>query len=645
MEALGAGLSMNPDVFSHHIGMSFKEIEKSTSINKLCETNIGDIPTSIGLYERHKNLQICRWFLGPFQYANVNHAKDHTARNSLLKSIYSRNGVPITISVDMPRTIYVQGYQDENDRTGVVGLKLQTTPWVLQDHILNRRPARQRFADDSMLRDQGERYSQDGLDILQHITIHVTNDSRNPIGQQVLVLFPPSPKLEGDNDVLIFLDSLRKKEHVQSFQEFCRQQEKDSHESTGKQTSNRQPSSQDVEVFANDMLLPTEPHIPKGVERVLHLVRSYALNAWFDRIQSLESQLQDLNVDSFHEHMQDYKRTDQSNQQLKGDGEHRINYGKPDEKWMITAILRYISSLEIECHRLEIDLQAAETSKRDSLHSLKEMTEKYAYIKSRMNSFLAQTRHNLAMKTNKMQNDLTSLYVKESRKSAREAAKVKRILLQARPSRAARLPSPASADTMKMLLERREAELITFDVPEAVLKAGSANRVSGREIVEMLIMKGSPFSTITESIVYSAAKNYSLGTLIMTYLFDHDESIQFTENVLVAAAQIRDEKISVLEFIFEKCPDTPVTECILIAAAAHNTAAFSLLLRRRGDQATECEAKATLITENIVEAVMCNDVRTIFSLSQKALIAACRNYRIMEIMIELREDDLLRKRR
>jgi hypothetical protein len=184
MEALGIGLSMDPDVFSHHIGMSFKEIEKSTSINKLCETNIGDIPTSIGLYERDKNLQICKRFLGPFQYANVNHAKDHTTRNSLLKSIYNQNSVPITISVEVPRTIYVQGYQEENDTTGVVGRNLQITPWVLQDHILNRRPARQRFADDSMLRDQGERYSQDGLDILQHITIHVTNDSRNPTNQQ-----------------------------------------------------------------------------------------------------------------------------------------------------------------------------------------------------------------------------------------------------------------------------------------------------------------------------------------------------------------------------------------------------------------------------------------------------------------------------
>jgi hypothetical protein len=37
MEALGSGLSLDPNVFSHHIGTSFKEIERSTSIDKHCE--------------------------------------------------------------------------------------------------------------------------------------------------------------------------------------------------------------------------------------------------------------------------------------------------------------------------------------------------------------------------------------------------------------------------------------------------------------------------------------------------------------------------------------------------------------------------------------------------------------------------------
>ena len=40
MEALGVGLSMDPDVFSHHIGMSFKEIERSTSIAELRDIKI-----------------------------------------------------------------------------------------------------------------------------------------------------------------------------------------------------------------------------------------------------------------------------------------------------------------------------------------------------------------------------------------------------------------------------------------------------------------------------------------------------------------------------------------------------------------------------------------------------------------------------
>lgn len=197
MEALGAGLFMDPNVFSHHIGMTFKEIEKNTSIEKLCNTKIDDIPTSVGAWERDRNLQIMKNHLGRFQFANVDHAKDLTARESLFKSIYNWQGYPMTISVDIPRTIYVQGYQMEDDRASVVRRGLRTEPWGLQDPILHRRSARQRFADDSMICDQGERYSQNGLDVLQHVTIHVANDSQNPEGQQGNYLFLDSQVQQG----------------------------------------------------------------------------------------------------------------------------------------------------------------------------------------------------------------------------------------------------------------------------------------------------------------------------------------------------------------------------------------------------------------------------------------------------------------
>lgn len=64
MEALGSGLSLDPNVFSHHIGTSFKDIENSTGIYKLCNTKIEHIPSSVGAFEYEKNLQILKGHLG-----------------------------------------------------------------------------------------------------------------------------------------------------------------------------------------------------------------------------------------------------------------------------------------------------------------------------------------------------------------------------------------------------------------------------------------------------------------------------------------------------------------------------------------------------------------------------------------------------
>ncbi|KXG51216.1 uncharacterized protein PGRI_067880 [Penicillium griseofulvum] len=121
MEALGSGLALDPNVFSHHIGTSFKDIEKSTGIEKLCNTKIEQISSSVGTYEYERNLQIVKSRLGRLSIANVEHAKDLTVRGSILRSIHHRQGHPITFSIDVPRTMYVQGYRPEDERMPAVG--------------------------------------------------------------------------------------------------------------------------------------------------------------------------------------------------------------------------------------------------------------------------------------------------------------------------------------------------------------------------------------------------------------------------------------------------------------------------------------------------------------------------------------------
>ncbi|KAJ5932839.1 hypothetical protein N7516_007328 [Penicillium verrucosum] len=428
MEALGSGLSLDPNVFSHHIGISFKDIENSTGIYKLCNTKIEHIPSSVGAFEYEKNLQILKGHLGRLSIANVEHAKDLIIRDSIDKSIYNLQGQSITFSVDVPRTIYVQGYQSEGDRTQPTGRGLRARVLALQDRVLNRRIARKRFVDDSMFCDQGERYSQNGLDILQRITIHVTNDTHNPECQQVLILFPPCPEFDGDgadNDPHVFLDPLTKQENIKSFKEFCLNRDQEDHGSTKAPTASRRTMSQDVENFAKDMLLENEASAPRKPAAVVHLIRLYALNAWFDRLQTLKDQLGDLSLQSLShrgiQHNEDPEDLDEEN---------LVVDGPINEDGMKSAILSYISSLDIECQRLRLDLRAAKigspTNGFDSVRTLNQTMEKYTHIRSQMSNLLLETQHLIDVKNSKIQQALTTRQIKENREFIEQAATVKR---------------------------------------------------------------------------------------------------------------------------------------------------------------------------------------------------------------------------
>ncbi|CAI7576863.1 unnamed protein product [Penicillium glandicola] len=428
MEALGSGLSLDPNVFSHHVGTFFKDIEKSTSIGELCNTYTEHIWSSVGGFERHKNLQILKGDLGRLSIANVEHAKDLTARDSILKPTHGLQRYPITFSVDVPRTIYVQGYESVHDRTQVIGRRLRARVLALQDRVLNCRIARKRFGDDSMLCDQGERYSQNGLDILQHITIHVTNESLTSDFQQVLVLFPPCPEFDGENgrnDPHVFVDPLTKQENIKTFKEFCRNRESKNRQSTDESMASRRTMSHDVETFANDILLGNQPGASRGLTDIVHIVRSYALNAWFDRLQILKDQLEDLSLqNSSH-------RSTRHNEDLQdSEEENNLGYELLDEEGMKSVILRYISSLDGECQRLKLDLREAKGGSSingfGSVIIFDQTLERYTHIRSQMSSLLSETQHLLDVKNCKKQQALTTLQIKASKKLIEQAKTVKR---------------------------------------------------------------------------------------------------------------------------------------------------------------------------------------------------------------------------
>lgn len=381
----------------------------------------------------------------------MEHAKDLIIRDSIDKSIYNLQGQSISFSVDVPRTIYVQGYQSEGNRTQPTERGLRARVLALQDRVLNRRIARKRFVDDSMFCDQGERYSQNGLDILQRITIHVTNDTHNPECQQgmnrykfsilfnsaeftnliilkVLILFPPCPEFDGDgadNDPHVFLNPLTKQENIKSFKEFCLNRDQEDHGSTKAPTASRRTMSQDVENFAKDMLLENEANAPRKPAAIVHLIRLYALNAWFDRLQTLKDQLGDLSLQSlFHRGIQHNKDPEDL------DEENLAVDGPINEDGMKSAILSYISSLDIECQRLKLDLRTAKigspTNSFDCVRTLDQTMEKYTHIRSQMSNLLLETQHLLDVKNSKIQQALTTRQIKENREFIEQAATVKR---------------------------------------------------------------------------------------------------------------------------------------------------------------------------------------------------------------------------
>ncbi|CAG8207988.1 unnamed protein product [Penicillium salamii] len=144
---------------------------------------------------------------------------------------------------------------------------------------------------------------------------------------------------------------------------------------------------------------------------VVYLVRSYAINAWFDRLQSLESQLHDLNSDLVHMIYED-----ETNGQQRENGSQNSfiqAYGRE----IIDAIHRYIASLDLECHRLENEgkevdcITAIQNFNGSHYHCglVRQVLEQYRFIKIRMKHLLTQAQSLLDRKTTEIQDSQESM--------------------------------------------------------------------------------------------------------------------------------------------------------------------------------------------------------------------------------------------
>lgn len=156
------------------------------------------------------------------------------------------------------------------------------------------------------------------------------------------------------------------------------------------------------------------------------LIRSYALKAWFDRLQTLKDQLEDLSLQSLS-----YRGTQHKEGPEDSDEESHTVDGLLDEEGMKSAILRYISSLDGECQRLKLDLRLTRTgSSTNDFGMLEQTMEKYTCIRLEMSNILSEVQHLLDMKNSKIQRGLLNLQMKESREFVEHVTTVKRYVIR-----------------------------------------------------------------------------------------------------------------------------------------------------------------------------------------------------------------------
>ena len=237
-------------------------------------------------------------------------------------------------------------------------------------------------------------------------------------------MFPPYPEFDGINDPHIFLDPLARKEIRKTFDEFLRSKEH-RNPSNDETIQCTQHNLYDVDVYIKDIIEGTEHGTLRGPTYLYQLLRAYAVDAWFNRLQAVSDQLEDL-----HSRVFKLKNTDiHSAADTQGQQPTLRDEGLLNEEGLRGALLRYLSSLNSESRQLDLDLRVAEKrfgKGHECVLVLRNMQEKYAHVTCRMGYLLSQTEHRLEMKQSITQKALANIQIQESRKSIEQASTVKR---------------------------------------------------------------------------------------------------------------------------------------------------------------------------------------------------------------------------
>ncbi|KJK64202.1 NACHT domain protein [Aspergillus parasiticus SU-1] len=201
---------------------------------------------------------------------------------------------------------------------------------------------------------------------------------------------------------------------------------------------------------------------------------------------------------------------------------------------------------------------------------------------------------------------------------------------------------------MRMLLDKREAGLVVFDVSEATMIAAASNPNYPPQMMELVINNADSEILINEKILCSAIRNRYEGESALEYLLELDQHLPITEEVLVVAASYF--AIRLLELLFNKFPDVPVTDRVFKAARNRPEVLLSAWLKR-GRHGQDCQLIGRLLEQGIMslqgltklfdEGLVDIDDNLVDAVgAQKALIMALHGCDAMEKLLNLRRDDI-----
>ncbi|KAE8380182.1 hypothetical protein BDV26DRAFT_290576 [Aspergillus bertholletiae] len=156
---------------------------------------------------------------------------------------------------------------------------------------------------------------------------------------------------------------------------------------------------------------------------------------------------------------------------------------------------------------------------------------------------------------------------------------------------------------LRMLLGKREAGLVVFDLSEATMMAAASNWYCPQQMMEMVLNNADSEISINEQILSSAAGN-SLGRKsALEYLLELHKNLSITEEALVSAARAKEilcVDCKALEFLFEKFLDAPVSDHVFKATGERPEALLTCRLHRGGRHIKYCQMIGKLLEQDIV---------------------------------------------